>query len=329
MIPNLFSRIKNSFISMTKVDQFDFNKFILKNIIYHIFKTKNILPLIVGICIIGFSVMTQISNYIFIPQSNVGSYASFFIFTIIVSIIILICYPLCIILLVNMLIGHIKSKTHISYTFKILILLVSFIAGAMSFSKPTTAKLEVVQIVIIWCGIYIALASMYIAHINHSNLLKLSRAKWAFIAFTVILSAKPLLQIDLHTSEAFNFTNINPQVYLSSPNCMLLHNLNEALETPESNNILYDTRYYHQLSNNQGCYIYGNIIRYSFGSDFVLLVKKNITPITGKDGLQYNAYVRLNCFSNNCYSENNLYAKNSNDYYAILMKTTKKDELHF
>ena len=78
------------------------------------------------------------------------------------------------------------------------------------------------------------------------------------------------------------------------------------------------------LPDNQGCYVYGNSIRYSFAYDFVLLVKANIHPIIGKSGVLYNQYVRLNCYAGNCYSETNIFLRDNGDIYANFIKNGGK-----
>jgi hypothetical protein len=101
----------------------------------------------------------------------------------------------------------------------------------------------------------------------------------------------------------------------------------DGTEKVAANNIIFNNlNYYHDLPNSQGCYIYGNTIRYSFAYDYVLLIKKNIIPITRENGLQYNEYVRLNCFAGNCYSENHLFFKVNQDLYDNLIQRYSKTD---
>lgn len=324
MVNLVHRRITKFLDKLRLINLFDFNKFIIKNIIYHMFKTRNILPFIIAATVIGFSVITEESRYIFIPQTSLTAYASFFIFTLIMSIITLLIYPIFIIIIVNFITGYIKGTTVFKYSIKFSILLASFIIGIAFFTRNSVDTLGKIQIIIIWVGLYITLGSMYIAHLTHNDLFRLSKLKFGFIAFVCLLTAKPLLLIDLHTSEALNFTNINPQVYLTAQNCELLHNLGGRKLIIESNSTLSDINYYRELPNNQGCYIYGNIIRYSFGYDYVLMVKKNINPMKNKRNLEYNEYVRLNCFAGNCYSEDHIFFLQTEDLYEAMLKTGQK-----
>lgn len=324
MLNYFIARIKEFFAELLRIDLFELNRFILKNIIYHIFKTRNLLPFIIAACVIGFSITTEESRYIFIPQTSVAAYASFFIFTLIVSVITLLIYPIFIIIVVNFITGYIRGTSTLKYLVKFAILMMSFIVGIYLFTKGTVDLIQKIQIVIIWIGLYIVLVSMYIAHKKHNNLLKLSRLKLIFVIVVCGLTAKPLILIDLHTSEALNFTNINPQVYLTAPNCALLHNLDMKTAIAESNNTLNDEKYYKELPDHKGCYIYGNLIRYSFGYDYVLLVKKNIHPLLNRHNVEYNEYVRLNCFAGNCYSENHLFYKRKDDFYEDLISKGQK-----
>lgn len=319
MLKYLYLRICEFFQATRTINLLDFNKFILRNIIHHIFNTRNLLPFIIALCVIGFSITTEESRYIFIPQTSVAAYASFFIFTLIVSVVTLLIYPIFIIITVNFVTSYLHGTTKSKYTIKLIVLILSFVFGVEFFSPDYIDVIQKIQVVIIWLGLYLVLISMYLAHLKHNNPLKLSRLKFIFLFSVLGLAAQPLLRIDLHTSEALNFTNINPQVYLTAQNCALLHSLITTQELPPDNNTLYNEKYYRELPNGQGCYIYGNIIRYSFGYDYVLLVKKNLRPIVDKHNVEYNVYVRLNCFAGNCYSENNLTHQRNNDIYEELL----------
>lgn len=312
------------FKEVVNFDLHDFNRFIFEKVMFQIFCTKNILPFIVGICIVGFSVTTEQSRYIFIPQTSVGAYASFFVFTLIVSIITLIIYPLIIIIIINFFTGQIKQPTLGRHLIKISAQFVAFVCGVIFFTYHSISIWQQIQIILIWIGLYFVLSSMYIAHKRHNNFLKLSKLKYVFVIIVSLMMAEPLVMIDLHTSEVLNYTNVNAQVYLTAPNCALLHNLDGRSAIDDSNNILNNSQYYRDLPNNQGCYIYGNTIRYSFGYDFVLLVKKNIRPVYNHHHVEYNEYVRLNCFAGNCYSENHIFFKRSDDYYERFIADGQK-----
>lgn len=323
----LYLKFRAHVDEVRQIDLLDFNKFIFKHILLHLFKTDNILPFFVAIGVIGFSVIVQESRFIFIPQSSVAAFASFFIFALIVSIIILVIYPLFIIFLVNFLTSHLKAPTYTKLIIKFAILLAAYVVGIIAFTNSSVIPREKIQIVLIWIGLYFVLTGLYLTHLKHHDLSKLTKTKIGFILLVALTMGSPLVLIFMHISEALNVTNINTQVYLNANNCQLLNNLNGKNRVSESNNILYDPHYFELLPNSQGCYIYGNTIRYGFAYDFVLLVKKNIAPLVSPHGVKYNEYVRLSCYAGNCYSENHIFFKNKDDIYAnLISKGSKFDQ---
>ncbi len=54
------------------------------------------------------------------------------------------------------------------------------------------------------------------------------------------------------------------------------------------------------------------------------MVKRNIKPLLDNKGIAYNAYVRLNCYAGNCYSDNNLQYDAKSDIFANLIKNGEK-----
>lgn len=313
-------RQHRSFLSQLKeINLLDFNKFIFNHLILHLFKTETILPFIIAACVIGFSVIAQASRFIFIPQTSIAAYASFFIFTLIVSLITLIIYPVTIIFIVNFIGSYIKGTSGLKFTIKITMLVASFIAGIILFTNQNVAWSQKIQIVIIWIALYFVLSSLYLTHLTHNSIFKLSKIKIIFLVIVAITMSRPLMLIYLHMSEAINFTSINSQTYLPAGNCALLRNLDGNDKISDDNSIFNNKKYYLELPNNQGCYIYGNTIRYSFAYDFVLLVKKNIQPVISPKGIEYNEYVRLSCYAGNCYSQNHIFYKATEDLYAELL----------
>ncbi len=309
-----------------KINLLDFNKFIFREIIVNLIKTEHLLPIVIAVCIAGFSVIVELSNYIFLPQTSIGAYASFFLFTLVVSLVSLVIYPTLIIILVNFISSHIRGNSRFKMIIKLLALLAGFIAGTASLASHANIY-QKIQIVFIWIGLYLILINLYLAHHLHNNLFKLTRTKIILILLVSSIMVKPLVLIYIHISEAINYTTINPQVYLPPTNCQLLRNFNEnKLDLDNQQNTIFnDRRYYQELPNNQGCYLYGNTIRYGFAYDYVLLIKQNIKPIQGRNGTLLNEYVRLNCYAGNCYSENHIYFKTENDIYSSLMEKTRTD----
>ena len=206
MFRQLNLRLKNYLTQIRNMDLIDFNKFIFRHLILHLFKTENILPFIIAICIIGFSLVVQLSRFIFIPQTSVAAYASFFIFTLIVSIITLVLYPVIIILVVNFFTSYIKDNSKFKFALKLAALLASFSFGAIRFAGQSVTPLEKLQIIFIWIGLYYVIVNLYLTHKQHDTLLKLTTIKIVFIIFVSILMTRPLVVVFLHTNEALNFT---------------------------------------------------------------------------------------------------------------------------
>ena len=324
MLTKIRNHHRNFFQQLRNIDLLDFNRFIFSHLILNLFKTENILPFILATCSVGFSIIIQESRFLFIPQTSVAAYASFFIFTIIVSIITLVIYPVIIIFIVNFLTSHFKNDTNFKFWLKFSLLMISFTYGAFTFISQEVGISFKIQLILIWLGIYYSLVSLYLTHLKHQTLSKLSRGKIIFILIVAIAMSRPLVLIFLHTNEALNFTNVNAQVYLDAHNCSLLRNLDGKNSVDPNNSTFNNTDYFQILPNNQGCYVYGNSIRYSFAYDFVLLVKTNIRPLVGKSGILYNEYVRLNCYAGNCYSETNIYLKDKVDIYAAFIRNGGK-----
>lgn len=324
MLAKIKDHHRNYFQQLRNMDLLDFNRFIFTHLILHLFKTENILPFIIATCSIGFSIILQESRFLFIPQTSVAAYASFFIFTIIVSVITLVIYPVIIIFIVNFFTSYLKNDSNFKFWLKFSLLLISFTVGAFTFITQNIAFNFKIQLILIWLGIYYSLVSLYLTHLKHQTLSKLSKGRIIFILVVAITMSRPLVLIFLHTTEALNFTNVNPQVYLDAHNCSLLRNLDGKNSVEPNNSVFNNTDYFQTLPNNQGCYVYGNSIRYSFAYDFVLLLKTNIHPIMGKKEIAYNEYVRLSCYAGNCYSATNIFFEDKVDIYADFIKNGGK-----
>lgn len=312
------------FVQLKEINLLDFNRFIFNHLILHLFKTETILPFIIAVCIIGFSVIAQASRFIFIPQTSIAAYASFFIFTLIVSLITLIIYPVTIIFIINFIASYIKGNSSSKFVLKMIVLISCFVIGIVRFTGHNISWDQKVQIVVIWIALYFVLSSLYLTHLSHKTIRKLSKPKIIFLIIVAVTMSRPLMLIYLHMSEAIDFASINSQTYLSAGNCTLLKNLDGEDKISDDNSIFNSKKYYLELPNNQGCYIYGNVIRYSFAYDFVLLIKKNIQPVISPSGVKYNEYVRLSCYAGNCYSENHIFYKQNLDLYEELINKGAK-----
>lgn len=311
-------------LTMRSIDTLEINRFLLRHLKYHILNTRIILTPLITCSVVGFSILTSESVYLFIPQTTVGAFASFMLFVLLVSILTFILFPLVIIYLVNILTGLFKSNSWLKISIKLITLGIAFAFGINSMAQQTIDSLEKLQIVVAWISIYLLIINRYLAHLRNKEQSEYNRPALIIMVLIFSCSIKPFLTIYTHTLESLNITNVNPQVYLTWPNCRLLRNLNLSLNLTESNDTLNNNKYYSELKDNQGCFIYGNTIRYSFGYDYTLVVKRNITPLVDNHGVKYNAYVRLNCFAGNCYSDNNMQYKANEDIFAGLIKNGEK-----
>ena len=318
MIKYTKSSFKNYIHELNSVDLIKFNQFIFKNILAHSLKVNTIVPIMVAIGVVAFSLAIQDTFYVFIPQSSITSFASYVIFACITSILVLILYPLIIIIAINY-IGH-KLKnvlTKMFLPFKILVLMVCFylcvrVVMAAGFSEG--ARLYVAGL---WVLLYFLLINIYITAVNNGGTLKFIKFRVLFAVIFIGLFVKPFLFMFLYTSEMINYTSINSEIYLSKINCSLISTPISG-KNDTSNLTINNPKYYKETSD--GCYVYANTVRYGFGSDYVVIFKKNMAPFTNKKGKEFNAYVRLTCYSGNCYASDNVYTLHSEDSVAELIR---------
>ena len=310
---HISNKLRNYFYKLQVIDPLDINKFIFKYIIFQLFKTKNIIPFLITTSVIGFSIITEETTFIFLPQSNLTTFASFFIFLLAVSILVLALYPLFIIILLNFFISFIVTNSLSRYVIKITILFVCLIIGSIFFvGFHTVHYIIIIELFFAWTGLFIILVNVYIAYKEH-RIINLSRLNIIFMVVIAFTMYRPLLLVFVRTSQEFNFTTVNNQFYLTPPNCALLQNLNGRNTLPPENDIFNNKEYFKQLPDNGGCYIYKNVIGYTFASDFTLKIRRNIYPIIGADGKKFNQYVRLSCYYGNCSSKTDIILKDSGD----------------
>lgn len=302
------------------IDLLDFNKFIFRYVIVHIFKKENIIPFIIATCVIFTSILIFEAEFIFIPQSSLPSFVSFFVFVLATSMIAMAIYPLIVMLLINLIGSFWHKNSFVKSILMLLIIFLSFILGIVVLSGPR-ATLEVkVETFIVWVGCYFILVEMYLTYLHNNSLLKMGKSKYLVIVIIAVLITHPLSMVALHSVQVMNFTTVNPQTYLAKSNCDLLKNLDGKYNLPDDNSILNDPAYFRETSDKSGCEIYNNVIRFSFATDYVLMIKKNIHPIIATDGQRYNEYVRLNCYSGYCYTENYIFFNADNDINEALIQ---------
>ena len=119
-----------------------------------------------------------------------------------------------------------------------------------------------------------------------------------------------------------NNVNVNPHIFLDSNNCKIIATPLQ-LDTDFANSTFNNPNYFEQTAH--GFFVYQNSVRLGFASDFALLIKKNLRPIPAADGVLYNEWVRLNCFSSisMCFSEDNLLVNAAADRYDGMLRNQK------
>ena len=262
----------------SEADLLGFNKFLIRDVLLHLFKLDNVLPIMMGLLLLGLTIQAQESVYIFIPQSSITSFISFILIQFAIALLILLVCPFIIILIFNHIgykLPHIISKVFLPV--KLILLVITFYL-CLKFAAHGTFKVhDKFLIMLLWCGLYFFLMNLYLAQKHHQNPLKLTTFRISFAIFFILIIVKPFSTILYRTSEMIN-SSIQ-KINLSS-------NYSQYFESADG-----------------GCYLNGNLIRLGFASDYIVIFKQNIHPV--KDGkLSYNYYARLNCYSGSCFVEN-------------------------
>ena len=262
----------------SEADLLGFNKFLVRDVLVHLFKLDNIIPIMMALILLGISIQAQESVYIFIPQSSITSFISFILIQFAFALLILLVCPFIIILIFNHIgykLPHIISKVFLPV--KLILLVITFYL-CLKFAAHGTFKVhDKFLIMLLWCGLYFFLMNLYLAQKHHQNPLKLTTFRISFAIFFILIIVKPFSTILYRTSEMIN-SSIQ-KINLSS-------NYSQYFESADG-----------------GCYLNGNLIRLGFASDYIVIFKQNIHPV--KDGkLSYNYYARLNCYSGSCFVEN-------------------------
>ena len=315
-----FSRrvISNYFHELATIDFGLFNKFIIHKIFLNALKFQTIIPVMAVIGIIAFSFSLQDSFYIFIPQSNVTSFASYVLVACVASILLLVLYPLLIIVALNYLADKTKNLFKKAFIpLKLVVLSLAFYFCVVLLTGESAFRLsQRIHVAFLWVLLYFTLINLYLSYSHSSGELKLTKLRLIFGLLFLVLMIRPFLIIFLFTSEKINYTSFNPSVYLTKENCVLLSSPITGADDV-SNMSVMDQRFFTKTDN--GCYLRGNLIRYGFGGDYVIVFKKNIHPIRGQDNKKYNAYMRLNCYSGGCYADDNFFIETSKDEIGELI----------
>lgn len=315
-----FSRkiLCNYFHELSAIDFGLFNKFIIQQIFMKAIRFQTIIPVMAVIGIVAFSFSLQDSFYVFIPQSNVTSFASYLLVACVASILLLVLYPLLIILVLN----YIADKTRNWFKkafipIKVIALILAFYFCIVMITGESAFRMsQRIHVAFLWLLLYFTLLNLYMSYSHPSGELKLSKLRMIFGVLFLVLMIRPFLIIFLFTSEKINYTSFNPTVYLSQKDCALISSPIVGINDPKNLSI-NDPRFFRVA--NDGCYLSGNLIRYGFGGDYVIVFKKNIHPLTGHDDKNYNAYMRLNCYSGGCYADDNFFVDEDKDEVGVLI----------
>lgn len=301
MITFIRKSFKQYLKEWSEADLLGFNKFLIKNVLMHLFKLDNILPIMGGILLLGITIQAQESIYIFIPQSSLTLFISFVLIQFAIALLVLLVCPFIIILIFNYIgykLPHIIPKVFLPV--KLTLLILTFYS-CLKFT--TSGAFEVNDkrlIILLWSGLYFFLMNLYLAQKQHQNPFGLTAFRVIFAIIFITIIIKPFTTILYRTSQIINYVEINPSLFLNKINCKLIAKPRNS--TINSQNLSINNLNYVEVSDD-GCYLKGNLIRIGFASDYNIIFKQNITPVI-ENKIAYNYYARLNCYSGNCFVEN-------------------------
>ncbi len=301
----------------SEADLHQFNKFIVKNILRHLFRFDNLLPFVAVIMLLALSVQSMSAAYTFIPQSNITAFATFVLMQIAMALMILLVYPFIVIIIFNY-IGY-RLPFIIPQIFlpvKLFLLLTAFYSVIHYFS-PSTVKIgDQLHILAVWFALYFLLMNLYLAFKHHRHPLKQSGFRAMIAIVFVMLLLKPFSEVLYRTSERINYLEINAKLFLPITSCKLIAAPIPGANPQDSNLTVNNPGYFERADN--GCYLYANTIRLGFASDYIVIFKKNVNSVS-ESGNLVNYYARLNCYSGNCFVEDNIRYKSHHDLNAEMI----------
>lgn len=317
--------IYNYYKELTKINFKEFNEFLLRVVLKGFFQTKSIAPIIIGFFLLVLSVQVGHKREIFFPQSNIPVYITFILFQFAIAAIIILICPFALILLFNYLARYIQRfKSKSIFPLKIIVLFITFCFTIHILTDTTLRNSEKILIAVLWLALYFVLINMYLSYKAHNHPLKFTPLKVLYSFLFIALLSKPLFMIISKTSETISYIEVNPSLNISTVNCQLISRNNNPMIL-ESNMIINNPQLFEK--NDQGCNIYGNVIRVGFSSDYNIIIKKNIQPIM-ESGVLVNYYSRLECFSGSCFVIDNIRNELDHDgYQAIFDKKAHEDKL--
>ncbi len=149
---------------LNEINFMEFNRFIFTKILANALKFNTILPVLVAMSVVAFSLALQGGYYIFIPQSSITAFASYIIFACVTSVLVLILYPLAIIILLNY-IGH-KVQPILKKLFfpiKAVIIIAAFFTCIMLMTSANFSIISKLYITGLWTLFYFLLINIYIS----------------------------------------------------------------------------------------------------------------------------------------------------------------------
>lgn len=322
MIKLFKSKLVNYFRELNSIDLLEFNEFIFRKLILSAFKADNILPFVVGISILTISISIQRSIFIFIPQGSIASFASFILLVLAIAVSTILIYPLIIIFCVNYF-GH-KIRSVLKHLFlwvKLFVILVAFYS-CITLISPSWKDMEYrFYMTCVWFLLYFILANLYLADKQQKSMFRLSKSRLLMFALFLIMVFPQFVSIFIRTSSMINYTTVNPKLYLTSPSCQLL---SRNPSNFESANLTINNPEYFKPSPDGGCFLYSNSIRYGFASDYTIIFQRNLKSVAGRDNKLYNQYVRLSCYSGNCYASDSINVEKKLDVYGDMIKKSRE-----
>lgn len=317
MFHKIFLGIGQYIQEWSEADLHQFNKFIVKNILRHLFRFDNLLPFVAVIMLLALSVQSMSAAYTFIPQSNIPAFATFVLMQVAMALMILLVYPFIVIIIFNY-IGY-RLPFIIPQIFlpvKLFLLLMAFYS-VIHYLSPSTVKVEdQFHILAVWFALYFLLMNLYLAFKHHRHPLKQSGFRAMIAVVFVMLLLKPFSEVLYRTSERINYLEINAKLFLPITSCKLIAAPIPGIIAQDANLTVNNPDYFERADN--GCYLYANTIRIGFASDYIVIFKKNINNIP-ESGNLVNYYARLNCYSGNCFVEDNIRYKSHHDLNAEMI----------
>ncbi len=223
MFHKILLGVKQYIQEWSEADLHQFNKFIMKNILRHLFRFDNLLPFVAVIMLLALSIQSMSEAYTFIPQSNITAFATFVLMQIAMALMILLVYPFIVIIIFNY-IGY-RLPFIIPQIFlpvKLFLLLIAFYSVIHSLS-PSTVKIgEQLHILAVWFALYFLLMNLYLAFKHHRHPLKQSGFRAMIAVVFVMLLLKPFSDVLYRTSERINYLEINSKLFLPITSCKLI-----------------------------------------------------------------------------------------------------------